>query len=463
MKITLHGAAGEVTGSAYLVETDSARMLVDFGMFQGGANNDAKNVLPAKLLDKPLDAVVLTHAHLDHVGRLPLLLKGGYQGDLYATEATRELAGLILRDSAKVQSYDVQRKNRRHARAGKPPLEPLYNAGEVEQTIQRFRDVQFNQPVRVADGITARYTPAGHMLGSASIELMVTEQGKTKTVVFSGDLGPAGLAIIRDAVPFKRADVVFLESTYGDRDHKPPRETLSEFRAILEDAVKRRARILVPAFAVGRTQQILYHLDELFCAGTLEPFPVYLDSPMAIEATRIYESHPDLFDDEARDMRRACDIANRHGNVRPTPTPQDSMALNNVPGPCVIMAGSGMCNAGRILHHLRHGLWRPETVVMIVGFQGEGTLGRQLVDGAREVKIFGEKIVVKAKIHTLNGFSAHAGQTELLKWFGFLAPSKPQVVLTHGEARGREPLAELIWKRYGLKPLLPTQGDVLRL
>ena len=463
MKITLHGAAGEVTGSAYLVETDSARMLVDFGMFQGGANNDAKNVLPAKLLDKPLDAVVLTHAHLDHVGRLPLLLKGGYQGDIYATEATRELAGLILRDSAKVQSYDVQRKNRRHARAGKPPLEPLYNAGEVEQTIQRFRDVQFNQPVRVADGITARYTPAGHMLGSASIELTVTEQGKTKTVVFSGDLGPAGLAIIRDAVPFKRADVVFLESTYGDRDHKPLKETLAEFRGIIEDAVSRKARILVPAFAVGRTQQIIYHLDELFCAGTVKPFPVYLDSPMAIEATRIYQSHPDLFDDEAKAMERACKITRNQRHVIPTPTAQDSMKLNDVSGPCLIMAGSGMCTAGRILHHFKHGLWQADTAVVIVGYQGEGTLGRQLVDGAKEVKIFGETIQVKARIHTLNGFSAHAGQSGLMKWFGNLAPSKPKVVLTHGEARGREPLAELIRKRHGLKAILPVQGDVIKL
>ena len=463
MKITLHGAAGEVTGSAYLVETDRARVLVDFGMFQGGRNTEAKNVLPSGLEPAKLDAVLLTHAHLDHCGRLPLLLKGGYAAGILATKATVDLAGLILRDSAKVQGYDAERANRKREHSDKPLLEPLYTAEDVERTLERFQVVNFDESFDVATGLKARYIEAGHMLGSASIELTAQEEGKTKVAVFSGDLGPSGLAIVRDAETFKRADVVFLESTYGDRDHKPLQETLDEFRAIIERAVNRKARILVPAFAVGRTQQILHHLDEMFCAGKLQPFPVYLDSPMAIEATGIYQRHPDLFDAETRDMQRACDIASHHGHVKPAPSAQDSMKLNEAPGPCLIMAGSGMCNAGRILHHLRHGLSHPETSVVIVGYQGEGTLGRQLVDGAKEVRIFGETIAVQATIHTLNGFSAHAGQTELLKWFRFLAPSKPQVVLTHGEARGREPLAELIQKRHGLEAVLPVQGDVIRL
>lgn len=463
IKITLHGAAGEVTGSSYLVETGRARVLVDFGLFQGGARADAKNVLPAHLEPHRLDAVLVTHAHLDHTGRLPLLIKGGYTGSIFATQPTLDLAGLILRDSAKVQSFDVQRTNRKRTRAGKPLIEPLYDAAQVEQTMERFCAVRFDTPIEVAAGVTARFVDAGHMLGSASIVLTIEERGISKTVVFSGDIGPSGLALIRDATPPHRADLVFLESTYGDRDHRTLADTLAEFRSIIEQVVREKARILVPAFAVGRTQQILFHLDELFSAGVVKPFPVYLDSPMAIEATRIYRSHPDLLDEETRDLERSSEIARHHRYVKPTPSPQDSMSLNDAPGPCLIMAGAGMCTGGRILHHLKHGLWRPETVVMIVGYQVAGSLGRMLVDGAKSVRIFGEQIAVKAQIKTLNGFSAHAGQTELMQWLGHLTAGKPQVVLTHGEARGREPLAALIQRRHRIKALLPVQGDVIEL
>lgn len=463
MKITLHGAAGDVTGSAYLLETDRARVLIDFGMFQGGARMEEKNVLPADLLAKRLDAVLVTHAHLDHVGRLPLLSKNGYAGPIHATHPTIELAGIILRDSAHLQAGEVERSNRKRERAGKEPLAPIYNEQDVANVLPLFRPVEYDQPTEVAAGISARYVQAGHMLGSASIALTIQEAGKTKTVVFSGDVGPAGLAILQDAEPLHKADLVFMESTYGDRDHKPVKETLAEFGAIIKDAVARKARILVPAFATGRSQQIIYHCEELFCSGAVKPFSIYLDSPMAIEASRVYLRYPDLFDDEAKAMERACELVRTQSCVHPTPTAADSMKLNDLPGTILIMAGSGMCNGGRILHHLKHGLWKPETTVLIVGFQGEGTLGRMLVDGAPTVKIFGEEIAVKARVHTLNGFSAHAGQSELMKWLGHLAPSKPQVVLTHGEARGREPLAKLIEQRYQLKPVLPFQGDVVKL
>ena len=463
MKITLHGAAGDVTGSAYLVETERARVLIDFGMFQGGARREEKNVLPAGLLSKRLDAVLVTHGHLDHVGRLPLLPKNGYDGPIHATKPTIELAALILRDSAHLQLNEAERDNRKRERAGKPKTEPIYTAEDVDNAVALFRPVEFDQPFEVVDGISARYVQAGHMLGSASIALTIQDSGKTRTVVFSGDIGPAGLAILQDAVPLHKADLVFMESTYGDRDHKPIKETLAEFRAIIEHAVARKSRILVPAFATGRSQQIIYHLEELFCAGTIKPFPIYLDSTMAIGASKIYQHYPDLFDNEAKAMERACEIARTQRCVTPTPTAQDSIKLNDLPGPILIMAGSGMCNGGRILHHLKHGLWRADTSVMIVGFQGEGTLGRRLVDGAETVSIYGEEVAVKARIHTLNGFSAHAGQSELMKWLGHMTASKPQVVLTHGEARGREPLAELIQKRFGLKAVLPMQGDVIKL
>ena len=462
MNITLHGAAGGVTGSAYLVETANARFLIDFGLFQG-SHSESKNVIPAGLEPLRLDAVLLTHAHLDHTGRLPLLVRNGFGKAIHATTATIELAALIMRDSAKVQLQDVDHANRKRQRSGKPLLEPIYRAEHVEQTLERFVSVELDRPFEPIPGVVAEYFGAGHMLGSASIQITVRERGVAKKVLFSGDIGPDGLALIPPPNPREGGEFVFMESTYGDRNHKPIGETLKEFREIIQQAVKAKARIIVPAFAVGRTQQLVYHLDELFCSGELEPFPVYIDSPMAIAATEIYRKHPDLFDIEAQDMLRVCDIARRHGHVRATSKPAESMALNDVPGPCLIMAGAGMCNGGRILHHLRHGLWHEETVVLIVGYQSEGTLGRQLVDGAETVHIFGEEIAVRAQIHTLNGFSAHAGQSELLRWFQSISSPKPTVALTHGEARGREPLAKLLRERHRVEPLLPMQGDVIRL
>jgi metallo-beta-lactamase family protein len=459
MRVTVFGAAGEVTGSAYLVETGRARVLVDFGLFQGHGQAEKRNRIPAGLDPRRLDAVLVTHAHLDHVGRLPLLARDGYEGPVYAHPVTVELAGLVLRDAAKVQAHDMARLNRKRMRAGKPLLEPLYGEAEVEAALKLFRPVEYGVWTEVGPGVRARWVNAGHMLGSGSIELVAETAGGPRRVVFSGDVGPPGLALVPDPEEPAPGQVVFLESTYGDRDNKSPAETLAEFRAIIEDAVERRARVLVPAFAIGRTQQILYHLDELFCAGVVKPFPVYLDSPMAIEATEIYARHPDLFDAEARALQQSCELVRTHRHVIPCPTAEDSMRLNEVPGPCLIMAGSGMCTGGRILHHLKHGLWRPETVVMFVGYQVEGSLGRQLVDGARRVRIFGEEIVVRARIHTLNGFSAHAGQTALLRWLEPLTRVRPRVVLTHGEPRGREPLAAQILSRFGLEALRPEFGE----
>ena len=462
MKITTLGAAGgEVTGSAYLVETKSARVLLDCGLFQGGQRADALN--RAELPVSKLDAVLITHGHLDHTGRLPLLAKAGYAGPVFATQATIEMASLILRDSAHIQTQDIERVNRKRERAGEPALEPLYTAAHAEAIIERFKAVPYRQAVPVAPGIQAVWTEAGHMLGSASIQLIVDDAGKTKRIVFSGDLGPRNAPILKDYEPFRQADMVFLESTYGDRDHQTLGQTVEQFITIVQAAVKARGKILVPTFAVGRAQLLMTLLSQMFRRKLVPPFPIFLDSPMAIAATEIYEHHHELFDEEMLKYIAQKPVREDLSTLKVCPTAEDSKKINDQPGPCLVMAGAGMCNAGRILHHLKANLWKPETHVIIVGYQGDGSLGRRLVNGEKLVSIFGEKIAVKAQIHTLGGFSAHAGQTDLLAWFNVIAPSQPRVVLTHGENPQREILAKLIEQRYQLRPQLPELHEVVEL
>ena len=463
MKITLYGAAGDVTGSAYHVQTDQANILVDCGLYQGAKMADEKNRLPRSLSAGRLDAVVLTHGHLDHVGRLPILAKQGFRGPVLTTQATVEMAGLVLHDSAKVQAHDLVRENRKRERAGKDPLEPLYSPADVDAILGRFRPVAYDRPTEIAAGIQARFVEAGHMLGSASIALSVEEGGRRRLVVFSGDIGPWGAPLLRDPAPPTEADFVLMESTYGDRNHRSLDETVREFEDIIRQALPRKGKILVPTFAIGRTQQILYHLALAFRRRTLPKFPVYLDSPMAVEASKIYLNHQELMDDETKALQRVSSLREDLDSLKATATPEDSQALNSVPGPCLIMAGSGMCNGGRILHHLKYNLWRPETSVMIVGFQAAGTLGRRLVDRAETVRIFGETIAVRAGVHTLGGFSAHAGQSDLLRWFGAMAGSKPRVAVCHGEDKARTTLAGLLRQQFGVTTMLPALGEPLSL
>jgi len=459
MQITLYGAAGDVTGSAYYIETGNTAVMVDFGVFQGGREADAKNRTFPPLDVNKLNAVLLTHAHLDHVGRLPLLTKNGYVKPIYATQATIEVTGLILHDSVKVQTMDFEHLNRRRARRGQAPLQTLYSVDDVEKVLALLTPAPYSQYIPVAPGIMARFHEAGHILGSTSIELTVEEDGKKKVVVFSGDIGPQGMAILNDPDPYLKADLVFMESTYGDRDHRSLKETLMEGEQIILEAIKTKGKILVPSFAVGRTQQLLYYLAASTHTGSIPPFPVYIDSPMAIEATKIYMKHEELYDPEAKELADSGELKMDLTHVTYCSTADESRALNFVEGTCMIMAGAGMCNAGRILHHLRHNLWRPETSVVIVGYQGEGTLGRMLIEGAKEVKIFGEKIAVKATIHSLGGLSAHAGQTDLVNWFKAIAPSHPKLVLSHGEDKGRKPLAALIQEKFGIMAVLPEFGQ----
>jgi metallo-beta-lactamase family protein len=323
--------------------------------------------------------------------------------------------------------------------------------------------VPYRKPVDVAPGIKAVWTEAGHMLGSASIQLIVEEDGRQKRVVFSGDMGPKGALILQDYEPFDRADMVFLESTYGDRDHRPFTETVDEFTRIVKETVENRGKILVPTFAVGRAQLLTGLLGWMFRKKLVKPFPIFLDSPMAIEATKIYTRHRELFDEGMTKFIEEKPLREDLKTMKLCVTAQDSMKINEMNGPCLVMAGAGMCNAGRILHHLKQNLWRTDTHVLIVGYQSPDSLGRRLVEGAPYVSIHGEKIAVRAQVHTLGGFSAHAGQTDLLSWMGALAPVKPQVVLLHGEDKQRAGLAKLIQQRYRLRSTLPNMGDVIEL
>lgn len=463
IRITFHGAAGDVTGSAYHIQTNQANLLLDFGMFQGGKKLEARNRMPRALRPRQLDAVLVTHGHLDHVGRLPLLGRHNYAGPVYCTPATAEIMGLILRDSAKVQAQDIERTNRKRERAGEKPLQPLYGAQDVEQLMPLVKHVPYDEPVPVAPGIRAKFVEAGHILGSTSIQLFIKDGGETKHIVFSGDLGPIGAPILKDPEGFHRAHAVILESTYGNRNHRPLDQTVEEFEALVREAVERKGKILVPTFAVGRAQLLLYLIAVMVREGQVPKFPVYLDSPMAIEATRIYMRHAELFDEDFQALRRERPLAEDLSMLQATQTADESKAINDCECPCMVLAGAGMCHAGRILHHLKANLWKPETVVAIVGYQADGTLGRLLVEGRKQVKIFGERIAVKATIKTMGGFSAHAGQTELLNWFEPLADKRPRVILTHGEDKGRDALAKLIQERHGLPSEKPMMGETLEL
>lgn len=464
MKIKVIGAAGgEVTGSAYVIQTKRARVMVDCGMFQGGKTADAKNRIPADV-QKWLDAALITHGHLDHCGRLPLLAKLGYKGPVFASKGTQEMAELILRDSARIQEQDAEKTNLRRMRGGKPTIEPLYTSLDVDAIIKKFKSVPYQKPITVAPGIQATFAEAGHMLGSTSIQLTVDDDdGKQKRIVFSGDLGPRGIPILKKFDPFLHADAVFVESTYGNRDHRPFQQTVDEFVGIVKTAVKSGGKILIPTFAVGRAQLLMILLAWMFRRQGIKPFPIFLDSPMAIKATQIYAKHLELFDDVLMKYVQEKPLREDLKTLTPCVTANQSKAINFCEGTCLVMAGAGMCNAGRILHHLKQNVWKPETNVVMVGYQAKGTLGRALIENNKIVSIFGEKIAVKAKIHTLGGFSAHAGQTELFDWIGAVAPSKPLIVVIHGEDEQRNALAQMIKKKAGLNCLMPAQGDIIEL
>ncbi len=466
IKLGFFGAAGEVTGSCYVVTTDHARVMVDMGMHQGEKQADEHNrkMIPADLPE--IDAVVLTHAHLDHCGRLPMLIKGGYRGPIYCTAATEDVTAIILRDSAHLQQEDYARFLK-HIH-GKPTdrdvnRQPLYTADEVERTLARMTSVGYELEQKIAEGITIKLSDAGHILGAGSVRMTVNDGTRTVVIVFSGDVGQTNAPILRDPVTPTPADVVLLESTYGDKDHRSMEETRTELLSILQAAEKTQGKVVIPAFAVGRTQDLVFHIGEFIRAGKLKQLPVYIDSPMATSVSGLYSRYTDLYDERATDLVKQQMTPLSFPGVIYTHSVDESKQLNDARGGMVIISANGMCTGGRILHHLKHNLPDPNAHVVIVGYQGQGTLGRRLVDGAKFVSIFGGDVAVRAKVHTLGGFSAHAGQTRLVQWAAPFEESKPRMFLTHGEDGPRKALHDKLVAAYGIDAAMPYFGNEVEL
>lgn len=430
------GATRQVTGSCYLLETDSKKILLECGMYQGNGHAERLNKQPFPFRPEEIDAVIISHTHLDHCGRTPKLVKDGYQGPIYMTAATHDLIEVMLRDAAFLEMKDNERENERRQRSGKPPVEPLFTDADVDKVLNMRHIGHYGKSVSITPDITLTFFDAGHILGSAIVQLQIKENNKTRTLVFSGDLGNSHTALLNDPDIVKQADVLLLESTYGDRNHRPLTETLDEFRQALRDASENGGNVLIPAFTIGRTQEILFWLGKFYREGSLQQQYVFLDSPMAIAATNIYYQHMHSFtDDDTHAFRNTVKSSWKEWLpiLRPTRTTAESIAINNISGGAIIIAGSGMCTGGRIRHHLKNNLWRNNAHVIIVGFQAEQTPGRALVDGTKRLSIFGKDVTVKAAVHTLGAFSAHADQSQLLAWASHFQPKRPELYLIHGE------------------------------
>lgn len=435
MKLEFHGADQNVTGSCHLLEAAGKKLLIDCGLYQGSRELDEENAEPFGFDPASIDYLLLTHAHLDHCGRIPLLVKQGFTGEIITTAASCELARVVLLDSAKLMEDEANYKTKKAARHGKKePIEPLYNVVDALNCFGFFgRSVNYNQPVILNEGIQATFIDAGHILGSASIVLDIEQQGRQHRILFSGDLGYSGRAIIKDPETPPQADIVVMETTYGDRLHKPLEPTLEEFYSAIGSTLARGGNVIIPSFALERAQEMLYYLREGIEQGLLPSYlPVFLDSPMAISATQIFQRHPECFDNETSATLTSGRDPFMFPGLHFSRETADSMAINQFVGGAVIIAGSGMCTGGRVKHHLKHNLWRRDNAIIFVGFAAYGTLARQIVDGAKEVKIFGEEIPVNASIYTIGGFSAHADQAELLAWHQKTGNPKT-TFLVHGD------------------------------
>ena len=458
MQLEFFGAAAEVTGSCHILHVGGRRVLLDCGLIQGSRKDEARNADPFPFEASKIDAVVLSHAHLDHCGRLPLLVKRGFRGPVYAQEASCELAAILLADAAHLQERDAEYQSRKTGKR----VKPLYTFAEGERVMRQMRGVKYRKTFDVIEGVKARFRDAGHILGSCAVEVWIEEGGVARKLVFSGDLGQYDTPILRDPEPIGQADVVLMESTYGGRRHRSREETIAELGDILTSPRSRQGNILVPAFSIGRSQEILYQLGKHFDEWELGRFRICLDSPMAIEASQVYWHYRHLYDEEATRLRRENGGMPLLPNLKLTRSADESIAINRIRAGAIVIAGSGMCNGGRIVHHLKHNLGREETQVLITGYQAHGSLGRRLVDGQESVRIHGADVPVRAAIHTLGGLSAHGDQDDLARWYEGVE-NRPPVYLVHGEVEAQQDFKAYLSKRSGASVHLPKPGDTLDL
>ncbi len=465
MQIQFLGAAQTVTGSCFMIEAAGARFAVDCGMHQGNKAIEARNQETSMYRPESIDFIIMTHAHIDHSGLLPRMVKEGFKNPVYCTPPTKDLLEILLLDSAHIQEVEARQRAEKYKRRGKGEApEALYTTKDAENTIPLFTTQDYSQTFEPHAGIKVTFYDAGHIIGSSFVYIEATENGKTTTALFSGDLGRNEAYIMRDPEAPKHADFVFLESTYGDREHNTTIDPHVELANAIAYSYAKSEKVIIPAFAVERTQELLYCLHKLASEDKLPAdMPVYLDSPLAIRATEVFREHMDLFDDEAKELLAKGEDPFSLPNLHYSMDAQDSRMLNEMTGSAIIISASGMCNAGRIRHHLRHNLHKPGASIVFVGYQGIGTPGRKIVEKAASIKLFGDEVPINAKIFTIGGFSAHAGQSQLIEWVGDALDKGSQIILVHGEEKAQNTLAEKLKAKYGVEVTIPAYLDELTL
>jgi metallo-beta-lactamase family protein len=463
MQVTCLGAARTVTGSCFLLEKEDFRFLVDCGMYQGDKEIEKRNWLRGSLGFREIPYILLTHAHMDHSGLIPRAVKEGFRGKILCTRPTFELCRIMLRDSAHIQEMETEWLNRKNSRAGGKPVEPLYTSEDAERSLSFFQPMDPGQCLMIHPEIEVCFRKAGHILGASVLDIRFQEKDYKGKVVFSGDIGRKEALIVPDPEIIEEADFLFVESTYGDRLHKTQEDSKKELLSAILEGLQNKEKIIIPAFAIERTQEILYILHGFRKEGLIPAIPVFVDSPLAISATEIFKRYPEYFDEDMTRLLAQGDNPLEFPELKYSRTAEESMAINRQPGTAIIIAASGMCNAGRIKHHLKHNLWRAGAQIVITGFQAQGTLGRALVDGVKKVRIFQEEVAVRAKIHTIGGFSAHADQKELLAWISHFKNPDLQVFVIHGEESASLALARSIRLAFPFQVQVPHWQETLSL